>query len=151
MAEFSDLGEHCSDPYCRQKDVLTRTCDGCGAAFCRQCITDHSCSRHLVKDKRVVLCDKCGTALPLVDSLTPQQALAAHECQPVQKKPRCAVCRTVLTFATMWACPKCDKKVCLRHRLPEDHMCAGIMGCAATARQNAAAAAEARARMLRVR
>eukprot|EP00913_Durusdinium_trenchii_P008468 g7953.t1 len=36
MAHFSDCGKHCSDPYCKQKDMLPFECDACGKTFCAQ-------------------------------------------------------------------------------------------------------------------
>ena len=51
-------------------------------------------------------------------------------CVPVSQKPkeRCAValCNQVLGITNSYTCPKCGIKVCLAHRIPEDHGCVAM-------------------------
>merc|ERR1711971_572513 len=58
MAHFSDRGQHCSHPYCRQRDFLPFECDLCKAILCREHLRyeDHDCPHQARKDARVMLC-----------------------------------------------------------------------------------------------
>lgn len=53
----------------------------------------------------------------------------------VYKKPRCPVqgCKEKLTTINTYTCKDCREAVCLRHRLPMDHKCAGPSAAAAAA------------------
>jgi hypothetical protein len=80
-----------------------------------------------------VLCPDCGNS---VERAAPGQAerdvLDAHarsgRCDPARKrKPKCPAlrCKETLTFSNTTQCKGCGVKVCLKHRFPADHRCAG--------------------------
>ncbi len=143
MTEFSNFGKHCSDPYCRQLDFLPFTCDLCKRVFCAEHhkYADHNCPLADTKDKRVIVCPICNTALPLPegtslsspDSQTIISRLwerhaASGQCNPDKnKKPVCPVkgCREQLTYSNKYSCKVCGQTVCLKHRYETDHGCQG--------------------------
>ena len=49
---------------------------------------------------------------------------------PASQKPKekcsVALCNQVLGISNSFTCPKCGIKVCLSHRIPEDHKCPAI-------------------------
>lgn len=57
------------------------------------------------------------------------------DCDPsnyakVHKKPRCPVpgCKEKLTATNTYRCKDCSVIICLKHRFPQDHQCAGKAG-----------------------
>mmetsp|Transcript_144545 Transcript_144545/g.204487 ORF Transcript_144545/g.204487 Transcript_144545/m.204487 type:complete len:159 (-) Transcript_144545:367-843(-) len=137
MANFSDCGKHCSDPYCKQQDLLPFDCDACGKAYCAQHIKyeAHQCSKgRSDKDRRVIMCPLCDMAIPCFANSDEQMLLEGHvasgACVPAVKsaKPRCPVkgCKEKLTFSNSCQCGSCGLKVCLKHRFEDQHECLPI-------------------------
>lgn len=134
MAHFSDCVAQCSDPYCRQHDFLPATCDGCNKVFCSDhfSYSAHACEHgRSAKDRRAAVCQACGQSIPYAgnedESKVLERHLASGSCRPasVASKPRCPVqgCKEKLTVLNSFACPKCNTKVCMKHRFEEDHDC----------------------------
>eukprot|EP00435_Cladocopium_sp_Y103_P011914 s2091_g3.t1 len=138
MANFSDCGKHCSDPYCKQQDLLPFECDACGKTFCSQHFKyeAHQCSKgRSDKDRRVIVCPLCDMAIPHTgdESVLFEAHMASGACVPKVKteKPRCPVkgCREKLTFSNSCECGSCGLKVCLKHRFEDQHDCRPKTSC----------------------
>ncbi|KDO32734.1 hypothetical protein SPRG_02432 [Saprolegnia parasitica CBS 223.65] len=117
-----DVGEHCSNPGCNQKDFLPFACDCCNGIFCLEHRTydAHACAHAGAKDARAITCPLCRATIPLTG------AMDVDEYEEKKKpKERCAAdsCREVLTASNTVQCNSCRKKVCLRHRFETDHQC----------------------------
>ncbi|OEL28025.1 Zinc finger AN1 domain-containing stress-associated protein 17 [Dichanthelium oligosanthes] len=149
---FPDLGAHCDEPDCNQLDFLPFDCDGCGKVFCaaHRTYRDHGCAKAADQGRTVVVCPDCGDAIertaapggPQDERGILEAHVRARRCDPARKrKPRCPArrCKEPLTFSNTSECKACGAKVCLRHRFPADHDCAG-----ASAAAKAAGAAAAR-------
>ncbi|XP_040383734.1 zinc finger AN1 domain-containing stress-associated protein 17 [Oryza brachyantha] len=143
---FPDLGAHCDREDCNRLDFLPFACDGCGGTFCAEHRTygDHGCARAADRGRTVVVCEACGDAIERrpgdVGGEDDAAVLEAHarsrRCDPARKrKPRCPVprCRETLTFSNTSGCKGCGRKVCLKHRFPADHGCAGASSLAGAA------------------
>eukprot|EP00922_Rhytidocystis_sp_ex-Travisia-forbesii_P007013 GHVS01010255.1.p1 GENE.GHVS01010255.1~~GHVS01010255.1.p1 ORF type:complete len:232 (+),score=28.03 GHVS01010255.1:51-698(+) len=135
MAHFSDKGQHCSDPYCRQQDFLPFTCGLCNEVFCLSHFPPaaHSCPNESSGDRRVLICPLCLGAVhyqeqpPDVVWQTHAESTDCRRDLYVQRKTtaKCPVngCREKLTAISRFECKRCRTVVCMRHRLPEDHHC----------------------------
>lgn len=137
MAHFSDLGAHCSDPYCRQGDFLPFQCEFCKKTFCLEHFEpkNHGCPDMNAKDKRVLLCPLCNAAVRIQHPQSPTEVWEKHsrstECSSAASRPQprkdiCPVkgCREQLTTINKFQCRKCNTEVCLGHRFETDHSCA---------------------------
>ncbi|CAN6217543.1 unnamed protein product [Urochloa humidicola] len=152
---FPDLGAHCDDPDCNQLDFLPFDCDGCAKVFCaaHRTYRDHGCAKAADQGRTVVVCPDCGDAIERTAAAAGQderEILEAHvrarRCDPARKrKPACPArrCKEQLTFSNSSECKSCGRKVCLKHRFPADHGCAGASGSAAARAAGAAAARRA--------
>uniref|UniRef100_A0A0E0ERT5 AN1-type domain-containing protein n=1 Tax=Oryza meridionalis TaxID=40149 RepID=A0A0E0ERT5_9ORYZ len=148
---FPDLGAQCDREDCNQLDFLPFDCDGCGRTFCAEHRTyrDHGCARAADQGRTVVVCEACGDAIERRagdgdDAAVLEAHARSRRCDPARKrKPRCPVprCKETLTFSNTSGCKGCGHKVCLKHRFPADHACAGAGAGAASKAAGAAAAA----------
>ncbi|KAL5200899.1 hypothetical protein ABZP36_035253 [Zizania latifolia] len=146
---FPNLGAHCDREDCNQLDFLPFDCDGCGKVFCAEHRTygGHGCARAADQGRTVVVCEACGDAIERragdgSDAAVLEAHARSQRCDPARKrKPRCPVrrCKETLTFSNTSVCKGCDQKVCLRHRFPADHGCAGVSPAAAAAARRAGA------------
>ncbi|CEM04661.1 unnamed protein product [Vitrella brassicaformis CCMP3155] len=137
MAEFSDVGAHCSDPYCRQKDFLPFVCNLCNKTYCLEHFKpeSHQCPRAAAVDRRVMICPLCLDSFPMVAGESCDVTFERHtrtSCRPdlyetrrAQQKATCPVkgCKAKLTAVNSFVCPRCKQKVCMKHRWQEDHDC----------------------------
>jgi len=133
MADFTDVGKHCSDPYCNQCDFLPFTCDCCKKVFCLDHFRykDHNCSAAANKDQRVAVCPLCKQSFALVGADINEENVSSlweghlSSCTGSKTKPRCAAnsCKEKLTDLNTYACPQCRSKVCMKHRYEDDHQC----------------------------
>jgi hypothetical protein len=136
MADFSDHGKHCEDPYCRQKDLLPLRCDACGKTYCSVHFKyeAHSCSKGFAgKDRRAIVCPICKKGVPIPPGEDENAVFARHEgsaeCRrhtvETAAKPRCPVkgCKEKLTTLNTFKCGTCGKQVCMKHRFEDAHEC----------------------------
>jgi predicted nucleic acid binding AN1-type Zn finger protein len=139
MAEDADLmglGEHCSAPGCGQVDFLPFTCDCCSSTFCleHRSYSAHSCEAAAGKATEVIVCPLCAKGVRLQAGQDPNAAFEQHQrsngCDPsnyrkVHNKARCPVgrCQEKISLINTYTCKTCKLKVCLKHRLPDDHAC----------------------------
>jgi len=132
---FPELGAHCDEADCNQLDFLPFQCDGCGGLFCaaHRTYRGHGCAKAADQGRTVVVCPDCGDS---IERAAPGQAereildehVRSRRCDPARKrKPVCPArrCKEPLTFSNTTDCKACGRKVCLRHRFPADHACAG--------------------------
>lgn len=73
MAEFSELGKHCSLNDCNQRDFLPFTCDCCSKVFCLQhrSYNEHECPHSGSKNMTAIICPLCRATIRLNDSQDP--------------------------------------------------------------------------------
>lgn len=142
--EFDTIGQHCAVSDCRQKDFLPFTCDYCRKKLCNEhrAYAAHSCDGAKAKDITSIDCPVCAKSVKFDKSQDVNTVWEAHhlnECSqiavdPKKKPPKksCARlgCRTVLGISNTYTCPKCQKLVCLSHRIPEEHNCASNVAAA---------------------
>ncbi|GBF91544.1 hypothetical protein Rsub_04284 [Raphidocelis subcapitata] len=160
-ADLLGLGEHCRHPECRTLDFLPFKCDACKQIYCldHRTYSAHACkaasaSRQLL----VIVCPLCAGSVHLGPGESPDAAFdrhcAAGGCDPrnyarATQKPRCPArgCKEKLTTINTYACKACHQRVCMRHRMTDDHQCPGRpaagagAGATAAAKRHAAAAA----------
>jgi len=139
MAEFPNLGEHCSVPECHQLDILPIKCDACSLPFCRDHMTydSHSCKNGLKKNVTVPLCPLCNKPVPVGKNEHIDAKIGQHidrECQsdPADKLRRhtlrCSLATCRKTELVRMPCSVCAIHFCLSHRHEHDHGCPGRRG-----------------------
>lgn len=135
--EFEHVGLHCALPSCGQKDFLPFQCDCCHKAFCleHRSYQAHSCTASASKDMTSIDCPVCGKSVRFdkgqdVDQIWTEHFHTVCSQQPAPKKvvERCARagCVNHLGPSNTFTCTKCRQKVCLSHRIPEDHNCSAV-------------------------
>ncbi|XP_060077045.1 AN1-type zinc finger protein 1-like [Ylistrum balloti] len=99
MAEFPDLGKHCSLQSCKQLDFLPYDCDGCGKTFCgdHKFPDNHKCDQ---VNKHTASGDYSGDK---------SYSCTFEGCQG----------RELMKVT----CMECEKNFCLSHRHQSDHNC----------------------------
>lgn len=78
-------------------------------------------------------CPLCNKTLSLNPSLSVEENFSIHEALDCQRDFQAnlphlstcsgAHCRAKLTALNSYQCARCQHKVCLKHRMPEDHRC----------------------------
>ncbi|XP_073503428.1 AN1-type zinc finger protein 2B isoform X2 [Phyllobates terribilis] len=135
--EFPDLGQHCSEPTCKQLDFLPLKCDACEQIFCKDHVTYalHNCSSAYKKDVQVPVCPLCNIPIPVKRGQTPDIVVGEHidrDCKsdPAQQKRKIFTnkcgkpgCRQKELMKVI--CEDCHGNFCLKHRHPLDHECKG--------------------------
>jgi len=133
-----DIGNHCAEPTCRQKDFLPFTCKYCEKLFCldHKEPTSHNCEKSNFGDRKALVCPLCQTTLYYeVGQSSETEVWNKHntmECRLRKNLKKngenqqfCAAkaCKTKLTSVNIFKCKNCGKEVCLKHRFEEDHEC----------------------------
>jgi len=136
--EFHNLGKHCHDETCKQKDFLPFTCKFCEKIYCldHRDPTSHSCQHSKIGDIRVFTCPVCLKVCKFDSGkLTEDDYFSIHQatdCNPAQyeqikaeKSKKCSVdnCKTKLTTLNTHTCKKCTQILCLNHRFDDQHVC----------------------------
>jgi len=137
--EFDYVGQHCQFEGCRQKDFLPFTCNSCMKNLClaHRSTGAHNCKGTTVKDFTSIDCPICTKTIKFDKSEDPNVVWDdhfIHDCNPQSNEvrpkvqARCARngCSTSLGLSNSFSCPKCARKVCLSHRIPEEHNCQGV-------------------------
>jgi len=136
--DFQNLGKHCSDQTCRQKDFLPFTCGFCQSIFCvdHRGVSAHNCPNQNQGDINTVECPICLKTLQYDAGRTNQQECwedhFEKECQPenyerinAQRLKACSElnCKTKLTTLNTNICKDCHQEFCLKHRFNDKHEC----------------------------
>jgi len=132
------FGKHCK--VCNQVDYLPFQCSSCNGVFCAEHRTQeqHACPAAAGAQGGVVVCPLCAKAIHVKPLQSADAAFELHssstECDPsnyqrVHQKQRCPVdqggvrCKEKLTEINTYRCKNCGTRVCLKHRMPDDHQC----------------------------
>mmetsp|Transcript_138690 Transcript_138690/g.196386 ORF Transcript_138690/g.196386 Transcript_138690/m.196386 type:complete len:146 (+) Transcript_138690:28-465(+) len=127
MAEFSDVGRHCSLKECNQRDFLPCVCLACKDVFCaeHQTYDGHSCPEQ-PKAAKVPICPLCSSPVAMAPGGNPDEVIDEHISRGCakEKKPRC-VGKKCRESVLLLSCADCGANVCVRHRLGRLHNCPG--------------------------
>jgi hypothetical protein len=138
--DLMGIGQHCAVEHCQQLDFLPFKCDCCSATFCleHRTYSAHACPKAGNKQLDIIVCPICASGVRLQPGEDPNLAFERHTaagCDPsnykkVHQKPRCCAsgCKEKLTSINTYSCKNCGRKVCMRHRMGEDHQCAEARG-----------------------
>ena len=132
--DFVNSGAHCSVSECKQQDFLPFTCDHCDRKFClaHRTYEAHDCEGRAAKDIHSIACPICNKSvvfnkLENVDEVWERHYLnnCTKEAAPKNKKKIvCSHCKiTKLGPSNKFTCSKCNKLLCLKCRIPENHNC----------------------------
>ena len=138
--DFGDLGNHCAVSGCGRQDFLPFTCDYCKLKLCLQHknYENHECAGLKGKSMTSIDCPICSKSVKFTENQNADEIWAQHYSADCTKKPapekskqsvKCAIplCSTTLGISNSYECPKCKIKVCLPHRMPEDHGCSSTV------------------------
>lgn len=138
MAEFPDLGRHCSYSECHLLDFLPVRCDACGKDFCASHFSydSHNCESSYRKDIQVPVCPLCGKPVPVNRGELPDRLVGLHidtDCKsdPAKAKRgkiytnRCSHSGCKNRELVSIRCIDCGRNFCLKHRFASDHNCDG--------------------------
>ena len=130
-----NIGKHCTFETCKQKDWLPVKCKYCSKIFCadHSSIESHNCPEYEKQYKKVFVCPLCNKTLDVNNNLSVEENFSLHEAMDCLGNYRANVpevitckgtkCRMKLTELNTYTCQKCSQKVCLKHRMPQDHRC----------------------------
>mmetsp|Transcript_13168 Transcript_13168/g.24297 ORF Transcript_13168/g.24297 Transcript_13168/m.24297 type:complete len:243 (+) Transcript_13168:61-789(+) len=146
--------EHCSVASCMQLDFLPFKCDACGKVYCQQHFAygNHDCPAAERSSVQVLICPMCGESVRMSPSEDPNVTWDRHfhsACSrvlPAKKtSKKCPVvgCKETLGPSNRVECGNCSLTFCLKHRLPEDHQCAGKATASGSSRKNVPAPSRA--------
>ena len=135
--EFEHVGSHCQVTNCNQKDFLPFKCQHCTMTFCNEHRTysAHECKGELARDMTSIDCPICSLSVKFDLSQDVNQVWESHYMNTCTKAPpikkatkKCnrPDCQTSLGLTNSFTCSKCNKLVCLTHRMPEEHSCASL-------------------------
>lgn len=137
--EFENVGAHCQQEGCNQKDFLPFRCATCSRSLClsHRSYVSHNCNGDKMKDMTSIDCPICGKSVKFDKTqdvntvwnehyltMCTQTAPATHKIITKCFKPGC---NKTLGPSNTFECPKCHQKVCLSHRIPEEHSCVGYI------------------------
>ena len=134
--EFEHVGLHCEVAECRMKDFLPFICDVCKGSYCSEhrMYESHGCVATQSKDITSIDCPVCKKSIKYSKADNVDVVWELHfksSCSQIppsthEATKKCCArlnCRTVIGPSNSLTCTKCNKLVCLPHRLPEDHPC----------------------------
>lgn len=137
--EFENVGAHCQQAGCNQKDFLPFRCATCSKSLClsHRSYVNHNCNGDKMKDMTSMDCPICGKGVKFDKSQDPNTVWNEHyltmctQTAPTTQKPiiKCFKpgCNKTLGPSNTFECPKCHQKVCLAHRIPDEHSCVGYI------------------------
>ncbi|KAF7636929.1 AN1-type domain-containing protein [Meloidogyne graminicola] len=133
MAEFPDVGAHCSVPECRQLDFLPIKCNVCSHIFCKNhhSYDAHRCTKALEKNQQVTICPLCQQPIPFKVGQSPDLLVSDHidnACKSDRKRwaPKCGLSGCFKRELIKMECKHCGIHFCLGHRHPTDHKCKAL-------------------------
>lgn len=133
------MGCHCEVNDCNQRDFLPFTCDVCTKKFCliHRTYAAHYCIGASMKDMTSMDCPICLKSIkfPKSDSADAvwndhflnscsQEASTSKQIEKCYKRS----CSMRLGPSNTIVCKSCRQKVCMSHRIPEEHDCQGMRG-----------------------
>ncbi|KAL4456871.1 hypothetical protein ABPG74_014509 [Tetrahymena malaccensis] len=140
--EFQNLGKVCSILHCKQKDFLPYKCGCCERTFCQDHFRQeaHDCNQSDRYAKKAIVCPFCLQTIKYKGSHSETEALDIHQATECDQKNRekalkekekilCESgkkCKQALTDLNTFVCKLCDRQLCLKHRIPEEHVCQKI-------------------------
>ncbi|EAR99365.2 AN1-type zinc finger protein (macronuclear) [Tetrahymena thermophila SB210] len=140
--EFQNLGKVCSILHCKQKDFLPYKCSCCERTYCQDHFRQeaHDCNQSDRYAKKAIVCPFCLQTIKYNGSHTETEALDIHQATDCDQKNRDKIlkekekifcesgkkCKQALTDLNTFVCKLCDRQLCLKHRIPEEHVCQRI-------------------------
>lgn len=139
--ELPHIGQHCSLKQCNQLDFLPIKCDACSLTFCSEHFRYefHNCQTAKNKDNQVPVCPLCSKPVPSFRNNQPDFAVSQHidlYCRANENIDHSKLSKTTnssLQLCSFKACKQkdviylqcetCNKKYCIKHRNPLDHLC----------------------------
>ncbi|KAL8903279.1 MAG: hypothetical protein Q9207_004021 [Kuettlingeria erythrocarpa] len=118
--EMLSIGGTCQYLTCDNYDFLPFRCESCSGRFCQDHRTEsgHKCAH--AGEWAARKAQQQANRLPSYTSPKPT-ALTATQCS----HPQCKTFIDTLSSVGV-ACSTCNRKYCLKHRIPEDHECSKI-------------------------
>jgi hypothetical protein len=135
------VGAHCSAPGCGQQDFLPFVCPGCSLPMCMEhrAPATHACSRTSIqgsaagrRDVISVECPLCLNSIKMDRQEDPNSAFEEHlstsctkaaAARPSPSTCPAPGCGVRLGPSNAFQCNRCNNRVCMSHRMPEDHSC----------------------------
>lgn len=119
--EMLSIGGTCQYLTCDNYDFLPFRCESCRGRFCQDHRTEngHKCAH--AGEWAARKAQQQASKLPSSSSQKPT-ALTASQCS----HPQCKTFIDTLSSVGV-ACSTCNRKYCLKHRIPEDHECSKII------------------------
>lgn len=116
VGDVEAIGAHCQMPFCHQLDFLPFRCESCKGTFCldHRTETAHKCTNAGAWARAKAGLDTSPSKLP------PKPTILNHESQCA--KPDC---KTLIDTSLVQGshCTTCNRRYCMKHRMPEDHAC----------------------------
>lgn len=130
--EFAHVGRHCEMVGCKQQDFLPFKCPTCSKNLClhHRKFSDHGCT---APDATSMDCPICKRSIVMDRSADPNIVWESHfmtsctqQAAPQESiaSKSCTTCHCKLGPSNTFLCSKCGIKVCMAHRMPDDHNCA---------------------------
>eukprot|EP01017_Pseudomicrothorax_dubius_P042864 TRINITY_DN7055_c0_g1_i2.p1 TRINITY_DN7055_c0_g1~~TRINITY_DN7055_c0_g1_i2.p1 ORF type:complete len:202 (+),score=28.43 TRINITY_DN7055_c0_g1_i2:143-748(+) len=140
--EFSNFGEHCADPLCKQKAFLPFKCNYCKKEFCfdHKDAEVHKCEHAQKGNVIALICPICKIVIKTDEPGKADELMNIHletacnasqgNVKPTENHKKCSVsgCKTKLYSVNTYICKKCDQILCLAHRYEDDHNCRRRLG-----------------------
>lgn len=116
VGDVEAIGTHCQMPFCHQLDFLPFRCESCKGMFCldHRTETSHQCPKAGAWARARSGIDTSASRLP------PKPTILNHESQCARPD-----CKTLIDTSLVQGshCSTCNRRYCLKHRMPEDHSC----------------------------
>lgn len=137
--ELLDKGKHCDEEFCHQLDFLPMQCKACKKHYCSEHFKfeAHGCTESKKLDYKIPTCELCNQTIEFKRGLDLDFCLAQHmqRCEfnensnlnrkkLADKKCNFKSCKSKEIFR--FDCENCSKMYCVKHRIPEDHLCTFI-------------------------
>ncbi|KAH7731353.1 zinc finger protein [Aphelenchoides avenae] len=131
MAEFPDLGKHCSYSRCNLLDFLPMRCDACKEVYCSGHIMydTHECHSSYKKNVQVPVCPLCNRPVPTAKGELPDVKVGEHidnrlPIGPSDGEEKSRLQEPMLAKALVpILCRDCKRNFCIKHRHADDHQC----------------------------
>jgi predicted nucleic acid binding AN1-type Zn finger protein len=138
-----DKGKHCSEEYCHQLDYLPMKCSACHRDFCADHFKyeAHNCEQANKIDFKIPVCEICENPIEFKRGKDLDLCLAEHmsKCQLASPKQESQKPKKVCNYkgcksreVFRFECDVCHLNFCVRHRMPEIHLCDSDKGVSRT-------------------